>query len=150
MTRIRLYSAAPVVALLLLMGIIGACGKSEPESSAGEGPAIETTEPSITDRTFVHLFEWDWPSVATECEKVLGPAGYAAVQVSPPMEHVVGPQWWTRYHPVSYQLVSRSGDRVEFGDMVSRCKAAGVDIYVEPATPSPAYTPVMWLMTAST
>jgi alpha-amylase len=53
------------------------------------------------------------------------------VQVSPPQEHVPGEQWWTRYQPVSYQLESRGGTRAEFRDMVSRCKSAGVDIYVD-------------------
>ena len=33
--------------------------------------------------TFVHLFEWKWSDVATECEQFLGPKGYSAVQVSP-------------------------------------------------------------------
>ena len=39
--------------------------------------------------------------------------------------------WWERYQPVSYWLDNRSGDRAAFADMVSRCKAAGVDIYVD-------------------
>lgn len=81
--------------------------------------------------TFVHLFEWSWPDIASECEQFLGPAGYAAVQVSPPNEHIQGGQWWTRYQPVSYQLQSRSGDRAAFAEMVSRCRAAGVAIYVD-------------------
>ena len=34
--------------------------------------------------------------------------------------------WWQRYQPVSYKLVSRSGDEQQFADMVSRCNAAGV------------------------
>lgn len=83
---------------------------------------------------FVHLFEWKWPDIARECETVLGPAGYEAVQVSPPQEHLVqqGAPWWQRYQPVSYSLGrSRSGTAAEFGAMVSRCKAAGVDIYVD-------------------
>ena len=61
--------------------------------------------------TFVHLFEWRWSDVATECETFLGPNGYAAVQVSPPNEHIQGSQWWTRYQPVSYLLESRGGSR---------------------------------------
>ncbi|MDP5215109.1 alpha-amylase family protein [Pseudoalteromonas tunicata] len=81
--------------------------------------------------TFVHLFEWNWQDVATECETFLGPKGYAAVQVSPPNEHVTGSQWWTRYQPVSYQLQSRGGNRTAFANMVSRCQAVGVDIYVD-------------------
>ena len=81
--------------------------------------------------TFVHLFEWSWQDVAQECETFLGPKGYAAVQVSPPNEHIQGGQWWTRYQPVSYKLESRGGNRAQFIDMVNRCKAVGVDIYVD-------------------
>jgi alpha-amylase len=81
--------------------------------------------------TFVHLFEWSWQDVATECETFLGPKGFAAVQVSPPNEHITTSQWWARYQPVSYALESRGGSRAEFIDMVQRCDAAGVDIYVD-------------------
>ncbi len=83
---------------------------------------------------FVHLFEWKWTDVASECEAVLGPAGYKAVQVSPPQEAAViaGFPWWQRYQPVSYSIArSRSGTGAEFASMVGRCKAAGVDIYVD-------------------
>jgi alpha-amylase len=81
--------------------------------------------------TFVHLFEWNWPDVAQECEDYLGPKGYAAVQVSPPNEHMQGSEWWTRYQPVSYLLESRGGTREQFIDMVERCKAVDVEIYVD-------------------
>lgn len=83
---------------------------------------------------FVHLFEWKWPDIAQECESVLGPAGYEAVQVSPPQEHIVlqGMPWWIRYQPVSYSIGrSRGGTAAEFTAMVNRCRAAGVDIYVD-------------------
>jgi alpha-amylase len=103
--------------------------------------AVETSRdaeidaaPSGGPRTvFVHLFEWRWPEVARECEEILGPAGYAAVQVSPPQEHALLPNrpWWDRYQPVSYRLISRGGDRDQFAAMVSRCKRAGVDVYVD-------------------
>jgi alpha-amylase len=55
------------------------------------------------------------------------------VQVSPPAEHLVasGNPWWERYQPVSYRLDSRSGNRAEFANMVSRCNAAGVGIYAD-------------------
>ena len=85
----------------------------------------------VSAGTFVHLFEWKWTDIAQECEQYLGPKGFAAVQVSPAMEHIQGEQWWTRYQPVSYTLQSRSGTEQEFVDMVSRCKAAGVDIYAD-------------------
>lgn len=80
---------------------------------------------------FVHLFEWQWNDIASECESFLGPKGFAAVQVSPPQKSVSGSQWWTRYQPVSYAIEGRSGSRSEFSSMVSRCNAVGVDIYVD-------------------
>ncbi|MFI5208126.1 MAG: alpha-amylase family protein, partial [Gemmatimonadales bacterium] len=83
---------------------------------------------------FVHLFEWKWPDIANECEQVLGPAGFTAVQVSPPQEHSITPthDWSERYQPVSYSIAkSRSGTGAEFTDMVNRCKAKGVGIYVD-------------------
>lgn len=82
----------------------------------------------------VHLFDWKWTDIASECEAVLGPAGFKAVQVSPPQEHSITPtfDWSERYQPVSYSIDrSRSGTRAEFIAMVSRCKAVGVDIYVD-------------------
>lgn len=95
---------------------------------------------------FVHLFEWKWTDIANECETVLGPAGYDALQVSPPNEHSVQTSgtWSERYQPVSYSVArSRSGTGAEFTDMVNRCKAVGVGIYVDAIinhmtnTPSP-------------
>jgi alpha-amylase len=83
---------------------------------------------------FVHLFEWKWTDIAAECESVLGPFGFKAVQVSPPQEHILatGFPWWQRYQPVSYRIErSRSGTRAEFIDMVQRCKTAAVDVYVD-------------------
>jgi len=81
--------------------------------------------------SFVHLFEWSWSDVATECEQWLGPKGFTAVQISPPNEHISGDAWWTRYQPVTYELISRSGDEAAFRDMVKRCNAAGVGIYAD-------------------
>lgn len=97
-------------------------------SGAADAPANDTPR-----TVMVHLFEWRWPDIALECENFLGPQGFAAVQVSPPQEHIVGGDnpWWIRYQPVSYQLESRSGTRAEFADMVARCGAVGVDVYVD-------------------
>ncbi|HEX8905096.1 MAG TPA: alpha-amylase family glycosyl hydrolase, partial [Longimicrobiaceae bacterium] len=56
------------------------------------------------------------------------------MQVSPPQEHSITPShdWSERYQPVSYSIDrSRSGTRAEFVDMVNRCRAAGVGIYVD-------------------
>lgn len=105
-----------------LVGALGLLG-------LGAAPAL--AQPSPGD-TFVHLFEWHWTDIATECEQHLGPKGYDGVQVSPPQEHIQGDAWWTRYQPVSFSIDnSRSGTRAEFVDMVNRCAAVGVDIYVD-------------------
>ncbi len=83
---------------------------------------------------FVHLFEWKWTDIAAECESVLGPAGFKAVQISPPQEHSIVPtyDWSERYQPVSYSIArSRSGTGAEFVDMVNRCNAAGVGIIAD-------------------
>src|SRR5690606_35328404 len=83
-------------------------------SSNGSGGSSKSTlgDPWETPAAgvFVHLFEWPWTDIATECESFLGPTGYSAVQVSPPNEHwarTTNPPWWQRYQPVSYQLESR-------------------------------------------
>ncbi|XP_076082685.1 alpha-amylase-like [Mytilus galloprovincialis] len=85
--------------------------------------------------TIVHLFEWKWSDIAAECEKFLGPYGYCGVQVSPPNENrvVTSPNrpWWERYQPVSYKLITRSGNEAQFTDMVQRCNKANVRIYVD-------------------
>ncbi|XP_037083338.1 alpha-amylase 4N-like [Pollicipes pollicipes] len=84
-------------------------------------------------QAMVHLFEWKFSDIADECERFLGPKGYAGVQISPPHECIIGGgrPWWERYQPVSYQLVSRSGSEDEMRDMVARCNAVGVRIYVD-------------------
>lgn len=83
----------------------------------------------------VHLFEWKWNDVADECERFLAPKGYAGVQVSPPTENTIvkdpNRPWWERYQPISYKLETRSGTEVQFSDMVRRCNAVGVRIYVD-------------------
>jgi len=59
---------------------------------------------------FVHLFEWPWPDIAAECESVLGPAGFKAMQISPPQEYNLTPShdWSERYQPVSYSNSRRA------------------------------------------
>ncbi|MFB6961276.1 alpha-amylase family protein [Streptomyces sp. NPDC056309] len=86
--------------------------------------------PGTKDVTAV-LFEWNFASVAKECTNTLGPAGYGYVQVSPPAEHIQGPQWWTSYQPVSYRIAGRLGDRTAFQNMVNTCHAAGVKVVAD-------------------
>ena len=139
--NVNIYSKFIFAALATLL--LGACSdetqqtveakQATPAEEVQAAPA--SVEPVQGPGTvFVQLFEWRWPDIAAECEDFLGPHGYAAVQISPPEEHVIGPQWWVRYQPVSYKIESRGGTRAEFADMVQRCKTAGVDIYVDALT----------------
>ncbi|XP_029173184.1 alpha-amylase 4N-like [Nylanderia fulva] len=81
----------------------------------------------------VHLFEWKWPDIATECENFLSRRGFGGVQVSPIQENVIidNRPWWERYQPISYKWSTRSGTPDQFKDMVRRCNKAGVRIYVD-------------------
>lgn len=83
--------------------------------------------------TIVHLFEWKWNDIADECERFLAPKGYGGVQVSPVTENVIikNRPWYERYQPVSYRLITRSGNENEFANMVKRCNKVGVRIYVD-------------------
>jgi alpha-amylase len=102
---------------------------------SGSEPAVASAASPGAKDVIVHLFEWPWASVATECSTQLGPKGFGGVQVSPPQEHVVLPgqgyPWWQDYQPVSYQLNTRRGDRAAFASMVQTCHNAGVKIYVD-------------------
>lgn len=79
------------------------------------------------------LMEWRFDDIAAECERFLGPYGYGGVQVSPVNEYakVAHRPWYERYQPVSYKLISRSGNETQFRTMVAKCNAAGVRIYVD-------------------
>lgn len=129
------------LATLALLSIAGCSGPTAEPATYSPRPARPVLDPTYRPSghmaagdVFVHLFEWKWVDVAAECENVLGPYGFEAVQVSPPQEHAVisGQPWWQRYQPVSYSIDrSRSGTRAEFVEMVRRCQAAGVDVYVD-------------------
>ena len=80
----------------------------------------------------VHLFQWKYNDIARECETVLGPKGYDAVQISPPNEHIQGNTWWAVYQPVAYtKFTAHGGNEAELRSMIQRCNAAGVKIYVD-------------------
>jgi alpha-amylase len=125
--RRALHSAVVAAGLALSMSLPVSAPAETAGIASGAGPGAKDV--------IVHLFEWPWASVATECANVLGPKGFGGVQVSPPQEHVVLPgngfPWWEDYQPVSYQLRSRRGDRTAFANMVSTCHGAGVKVFVD-------------------
>jgi alpha-amylase len=128
-------------AVAVLLGTsLSACHESPTgavDTSTPRPTLSQTYRPSghtAAGDVFVHLFEWRWADIAVECEKVLAPAGFKAVQVSPPEEHSITPNhdWSERYQPVRYSIArSRSGDSTAFVDMVNRCGAVSVGIYVD-------------------
>lgn len=142
---VRSPRRGPVRATLLLLTLLlAACGGEDgPPTGVNPGPTPTPVRPTLpttytatglgaSGAVSVQLFEWAWADVARECELHLGPMGYEAALVSPPQEHIGGAAWWTRYQPVSYSLAqTRGGTRAQFADMVTRCAAAGVDIYVD-------------------
>ena len=84
--------------------------------------------------TVVQLFQWRWTDVARECCEFLGPHGVDAVQISPPMEQITAPQWWSSYQPVSYKLGNRLGDEQGLASMVKTCSKCGVKIIADAVT----------------
>ncbi|MGW2210506.1 alpha-amylase [Streptomyces sp. NPDC001781] len=100
-------------------------------TSVGMYPTTAQASPPGTKDVTAVLFEWNYASVARECTTTLGPAGYGYVQVSPPAEHIQGPQWWTSYQPVSYKIAGRLGDRAAFKSMVDTCHSAGVKVVTD-------------------
>jgi alpha-amylase len=88
-----------------------------PSDGAADLGAVPIVPPPPPGAAFVHLFEWRWTDVARECETYVVLGGFP---------------WWQRYQTVGYELdESRSGTGAEFRDMVRRCAAAGVAIYVD-------------------
>ncbi|XP_066288249.1 alpha-amylase-like [Branchiostoma lanceolatum] len=113
------------MSIIIILLVVGLCG------------SLAQHDPNTVDnkQAIVQLFEWRWADIAAECERFLGPHGFGGVQVSPPSENAVKTNpyrpWWERYQPVSYLLITRSGNEDEFRDMVHRCNQKGVRIYVD-------------------
>lgn len=81
----------------------------------------------------VHLADWRFDDIGTECEAILWKAGYAAVLVSPVHEppDMKKMPWYERYQVYSYNITTRSGDAVDLQRMTTRCHQVGIKVYVE-------------------
>jgi alpha-amylase len=119
--RILVVAVGLVAAAAVPVGLISAA-----TPALASGPAKDVT---------ANLFMWNWNSVSSECTNVLGPDGYAAVQVAPPEDSMTdaadGHPWWEIYQPVDYNLTSRMGNDAQFQAMVTTCHHAGVKVYVD-------------------
>jgi alpha-amylase len=114
---------------------LAVAGIAVPVAVVGAGPTAQAATRAATPERDVtaNLFLWNWSSVAAECANVLGPDGYAAVQVAPPQDSLdtSGHPWWEIYQPVDYGLSSRMGTEAQFRSMVTTCHSAGVKVYVD-------------------
>ncbi|MBT0769403.1 alpha-amylase family protein [Kineosporia sp. J2-2] len=108
---------------------------SASSSTSSSGSTTTAAAKTTSGDVIANLFEWNWTSVATECTDVLGPNGYGGVQVAPPQDSLKlnsgTHSWWEVYQPAGYDLNSRMGSEAEFKSMVSTCRDAGVDVYVD-------------------
>jgi alpha-amylase len=138
------FGAAVAAAVSMGTGGSASAVPAGPVSAAEAGPADAAVPAAVGGARDVsaNLFEWNWPSVATECTTVLGPAGYGSVQVAPPQDSLkrtalgngsdtVLHPWWEVYQPVDYGLNSRMGTQAQFVAMVAACRKAGVKVIVD-------------------
>ena len=98
--------------------------------------ALRTSEAhasTLAKDVTANLFEYDFNSIAADCTNVLGPDGFAAVQVAPPEDSCdqASHYWWDVYQPADYTVGGRLGTEAQFESMVSACHAAGVKVYVD-------------------
>ena len=133
LTRRRVTGIATSLAAVAALCLAGS-------ASVSAAPRLGDNARPIQGNVVANLFEWNWPSVAHECQTVLGPKGYAAVQVAPPQDSLsrtttdsttVLHPWWEVYQPVDYHLTSRMGNEEQFKSMVRTCRAAGVKVIVD-------------------
>jgi len=134
---LRTGAAGVLVAGGLSAAWVGTAQASPPVSAA----TAARSSSELRDVS-ANLWEWNWRSVAKECTDVLGPAGYASVQVAPPQDSLkrtslgngsatVLHPWWEVYQPVDYNLTSRMGNEAQFRSMVATCRKAGVKVIVD-------------------
>jgi alpha-amylase len=143
--RSRALSLLSAATCVLIASACTTIHESGGPSSAGDGggdagPALSPAGEGGVDgghalnppNTYVQLFKWRWPDIATECGTFLGPNGFGGVEISPPMESIATDDWWDMYQPVNYKvLVSDMGNAAELQEMITKCHAAGVRIYVD-------------------
>lgn len=114
----------------MLRALLAATAAAALLLTAGCSPSAAPPDPAERRDAGILLFQWTWPAIAAECP-TLGELGFDWVLTSPPQEHIVRPEWWVHYQPVSYELESRLGTRAEFASMVATCAEHDVDIVVD-------------------
>ncbi|GIH73724.1 alpha-amylase [Planobispora longispora] len=134
-TRARTALAAAALSVLAGAAVLVPVTLGASSSAAASSTALSAVQaaPPAGTGPIVKLWSWNWNSVARECVDVLGPAGYGAVQVSPPHDSMSkgGSVWWDVYQPARYTLTSKFGDENAFKNMIDACHGAGVKVHVD-------------------
>lgn len=86
-----------------------------------------------SEMVIVHPFQWSYDSIAKECTEYLGPAGFDAVQISQPAEHINNTQsWWAVYQPISFKsFLTMDGNEESLKNMIKTCNEAGVKVFAD-------------------
>lgn len=132
--------ALPAIGGAALAALIAAA--AVPTAQAEDDPATLDATPAAaltSGDSILNMFEWNWNSIAAECEGPLADSGYTYVQTSPPNEHIRGDDatpgeenaWYIHYQPVSYKIESRLGTRAEYQNMVAACQANGIGVIAD-------------------
>ena len=126
------------ISLLAATALAGTLTLTVPAAQgAPEKRPTPVDEPGVT----ANLWEWNWKSIGRECS-ILAEDGYTGVQVAPPQNSLKRTElgsgsdtilhpWWEVYQPVTYDLTSRMGTEDQFKAMVTKCRKAGVKVYVD-------------------
>ncbi|MEU6858000.1 carbohydrate-binding module family 20 domain-containing protein [Glycomyces sp. NPDC046736] len=129
----RIIAAAGTTALAAAALVAAVVPAASQDLDAAPAAALDGGD------SILNLFEWNWNSIAAECQGELADSGYTYVQTSPPQEHILGADaspgeadaWYIHYQPVSYQLESRLGTRAEYAAMIDTCEANGIGVIAD-------------------
>lgn len=79
----------------------------------------------------MHAFNWNYADVTTKAQEI-SDLGYKSVLVSPPYLSNPSTQWWARYQPLDYRILSGPlGNKAEFTAMISALQSKGINLYVD-------------------
>lgn len=134
---LKVFSHKRILWSLTLFIGLAACGRLTPQASLMEEasafdrmPDASLPKAAPTD-VIVQLFNWPFKKIADEMPQLAG-AGYAQIHVSPPNLTIASDQWWGRYQPVDYRMISGPlGTQEEFTDMIQVAHKHGLKIIVD-------------------
>ncbi len=121
------------VGILLSTGV--ACSNSPQSQISGSSsrpalPSYIAAKAGPKD-VIVQLFNYPFTQITAEMP-LLKSMGYAQIHVSPPNLTIDSDQWWARYQPVDYRMISGPlGNEAEFKQMIKVAHQNGIKIIVD-------------------